>query len=127
MDDQNENMEQQTQDTAAATPQDLYVTVTLHANEDKEHFTTVVDTNIPPFEGKDADGITINPNYTAMRTLLYGIVQSLSRIHPNYPDLQEETIDKMTNVLMDAEATAIERYIKDHKDQFQQKEEPSQE
>ena len=99
---------------------DLYVTVSVHkVNPESDEVRIDVDTNVPPFKEQDENGVDVNPNYTAMRILIYGIVKKLARIHADHEDITEKTIQQMTNAVLDGEEDSISRYIEDHKDELE--------
>lgn len=113
-------MSEELENTLENQNDDLYVTVSVHkVNPESDEVRIDVDTNVPPFKEQDENGVDVNPNYTAMRILIYGIVKKLARIHADHEDITEKTIQQMTNAVLDGEEDSISRYIEDHKDELE--------
>lgn len=113
-------MSEELENTIENQNEDLYVTVSVHkVNPESDEVRIDVDTNVPPFKEQDENGVDVNPNYTAMRILIYGIVKKLARIHADHEDITEKTIQQMTNAVLDGEEDSISRYIEDHKEELE--------
>ena len=113
-------MSEELENTLENQNEDLYVTVSVHkVNPESDEVRIDVDTNVPPFKEQDENGVDVNPNYTAMRILIYGIVKKLARIHADHEDITEKTIQQMTNAVLDGEEDSISRYIEDHKEELE--------